>query len=365
MLRIWLILLFFCSSQLLAQNNNQLLIATPESRGVSSIVLKKVGKEANRQVPNLGAFLVWRHDALIYQGYFHEFTRDSIFNIKSASKSILSAITGAAMERGYLQDLDAPILSILPEYRQPSRHEPKVWFADDMAPDDYLRSRLTMRNLLTMQTGLAWDDFGPIANAWTYSSDPVRFTLDIEFDTLPGREFRYCSGGAHAFGVAIARLTPGDLWQFADSVLFQPAGIKLHRWNTDPMGRYIGGCEMYFTPEDMLRFGVLYLKGGKLNNKQVLPEKWVAESFSKHAELTYWDVLPGANGYGYFWWRRKSNGHQVYVASGSGGQLICVIPDLDMVIVTACSTGENAGRAEIKKLHLLMDKIIRTTKIGT
>ena len=231
-----------------------------------------------------------------------------------------------------------------------------------MATDDNLRMRLTMRNLLTMQTGLDWDDFGPIANAWTYSSDPVRFTLDSEFDTIPGREFRYCSGGAHVFGVALSRLVQNDLWQFADSVLFAPAGMHLRRWNTDPLGRYISGCEMYFTPENMMRFGLIYLNRGKFNNKQILSERWIDESFAKQAELKYWDVLPGANGYGYFWWRRKSNGHQVYVASGSGGQLICVIPDLDMVIVTACSTGENAGRAEIKKLHLLMDKIISLVK---
>ena len=344
-----------------AQQQNALPEALPESRGCSSILLKSVGADANRQVPNLGAFLVWKHGALIYEGYFHGFTKDSIFNIKSASKTVLSAITGAAIERGYLPDLDTPVLKILPEYGR-SRHAPGMWFSEDNGVDDSIRQLLTMRDLLTMQTGLAWNDFGPLANAWCSSSDPVRLTLDIEYDTLPGKQFNYCSGGTHVFGVALARLINGDLWRFADSTLFKPAGMQLRRWNTDPMGRYIGGCDMYFTPQDMMRFGILYLQNGRMNGKQILPRAWVTESTSKHAELKYWDVLPGANGYGYFWWRRKSHGHQVYVASGVCGELICVIPDLDMVIVTACSTGENAGRAEIKKLHLEMDKIIGAVK---
>ncbi len=344
-----------------AQQLDDLPKGSPESRGYSSELLRAVGADANRQVPNLGAFLVWKHDALIYEGYFHGFTKDSVFNIKSASKTVLSAIAGAAIARGYLPDLDTPVLKILPEYGR-SRHEHGMWFSEENEPDDSIRQLLTMRDLMTMQTGLAWNDFGALANAWCSSSDPVRLTLDIEYDTLPGKRFIYCSGGAHVFCVALAKLINGDLWHFADTTLFKPAGMQLRRWNTDPMGRYIGGCDMYFTPQDMMRFGILYLKNGNLNGKQILPQSWVKESMSEHAALKYWDVLPGANGYGYFWWRRKSHGHQVYVASGICGELICVIPDLDMVIVTACSTGENAGRPEIKKLHLEMDKIFAAAK---
>jgi len=346
-----------------AQDNQHLLpSATPESRGYSSKLLSTIGNDAAKKVTNLGAFLVWRHDALIYEGYFHGFTRDSIFNIKSASKSVLSAIAGAARDRGYLPNLDTPVLAILPEYGVPSRHTPTNWFANDIADDDTVRTMLSLRHLLTMQTGLEWNDFGELIEAFTYSSDPVRFTLDIEFAEIPGHTFNYCSGGAHTFGVALARSVPGDLWKFADSSIFTPAGIKLYRWNTDPELRYIGGCDVYFTPQDMMRFGILYLNKGRSNGKQILSQSWVEESTAEHAKLNYWEVLPGANGYGYFWWRRKSNGHQIYVASGICGQLICVIPDLDMVIVTACSCGEENGRAEIKRLHLIMDKIIKAAK---
>ncbi|MDP4237308.1 MAG: serine hydrolase [Bacteroidota bacterium] len=363
MARFYSFLFLLVSFNLYAQNNSTPLpTATAESRGFSHNFLNAIGNKAAKNVSNLGAFLVWRHDALIYEGYFHGFTCDSIFNVKSASKSFLSAIAGAAKQRGYLPNLDTPVLAILPEYAKPSRHTPTNWFANDMFGDDTTRARLTLRNLLTMQTGLEWDDFGELVDAFVCSSDPVRFTLDIEFAELPGKTFNYCSGGTHTFGVALARMIPGDLWKFADSTIFAPAGITLHRWNTDPMGRYIGGCDMYFTPQDMMRFGLLYLHKGKANGKQILSESWIEESTAEQAKLKYWDVLPGADGYGYYWWRRKSHGHQIYVASGICGQLICIIPDLDMVMVTACACGEKNGRPEIKKLHLLMDEIIKATR---
>ncbi len=341
-----------------AQTNDNLPIASPLTRGYSNNFFTTIGKEAEKKVSNLGAFLVWQHDSLLCENYFHGFDGSSIFNIKSASKSILSAIAGAAQARGYLPDLNTHVLDVLPEYRV-NRHTKKIWFAEDNVVDDSLINSLTLRDLLTMQTGLDWDDFGSICQAFVSSYDPVRFTLDVPFSDNyeQGKDFNYCSGGTHVFAVALAKLVKADLWQFADSTIFKPTGMKLQRWNTDAMGRYIGGCDMYFTAQDMMRFGILYLNKGKINDKQVLPEKWVDESTNEQAELKYWDVLPNADGYGYFWWRRKSNGRQVYVASGVCGQLICVIPDLDMVVVTACSCGENNGRKEIRKLHLIMDKI--------
>ncbi len=350
--------------QLTAQNTGKSLpTALPESRGYAAGFLKTIAVEASKQVPNLDAFLIWQKDALIYEKYFHNFNRDSTFNIKSASKSVLSAIAGVAMAQGYLKTLDTKVLDALPNYNL-NRHTPGTWFAEDMKRDDSILQTLTLRNLITMQTGLEWNDFGPICQAFVNSSDPVRFTLDLPFseEYAPGKKFNYCSGGAHTFGVALARHIPFDLWKFADSFLFAPAGMKLQRWNTDAMGRYIGGCDMYFTAHDMMRFGILYLKKGKINGLQIISENWVKESTAKQAQLNYWDVLPGANGYGYFWWRRQSNKHQVYVASGVCGQLICIVPDLELVIVTACSCGEENGRAEIRKLHLLMDKIIAATK---
>jgi CubicO group peptidase (beta-lactamase class C family) len=351
-----LLLGLFLSVKSFAQNASQ-------QTNPNEQVLNQIINNAAKQVTNLNAFLVWQHDSIVAEKYFNNCDSSTIFNIKSASKSVLSAIAGAAQLHGYLPSLNTPVLLVLPQYIH-NRHKPSVWFANDLQRDDSILNTLTLRHLLTMTTGLDWDDFGPLCQAFVNATDPVQFTLDVPFleDDAPGQTFNYCSGAAHTFGVALAKLLPCDMWHFADTALFAPAGMKLRRWNTDPLGRYIGGCDMYFSARDMMRFGNLYLKRGILNSHRILSQNWIDSSLAAQTKLNYWDVLPGANGYGYFWWRRISNKHQVYVASGVCGQLICIIPSLDMVIVTACSCGPQNGRAEIKKLHLVIDKLIAATQ---
>ena len=322
----------------------------------------RFGKELNEGIPSLGAFLVWHHHTLIYERYFHGAEPQTAFNIKSITKTMVSALAGIAEQKGLLPGLDTPVLSLLPEYAKPNRSSSHVWFGDDKAINDSIRATLTLKHLLTMQAGFDWDDFGPLASAMISSSDPVRFTFDIPFDGYPGETFNYNTGASIIFGAALAKSVQTDLRAFADSNLFQPAGIKLLQWDTDPLGRYIGGSEMYMTAQDLMRFGLLFLHYGVVDDKQVIPAAWVKESTAAHAKLNSWPVLPGANGYGYYWWRRKSNGHQAYVASGYGGQLICIVPDLDMVIVTTCYLNQkNRGREEIKRLHNFIDQLTKAS----
>jgi CubicO group peptidase (beta-lactamase class C family) len=136
--------------------------------------------------------------------------------------------------------------------------------------------------------------------------------------------------------------------------------MSMQRWDTDPLGRYSGASESFLTAPDLMKFGLLYLHNGKANGKQVISPSWIKESWEAHATLNKWPVLPHANGYGYYWWRRKTNGYQAYIASGAGGQLICVIPALDMVLVTTCFWNDaNRGRVEIKLLHSYIDKVVK------
>jgi CubicO group peptidase (beta-lactamase class C family) len=357
LLTIFLLLTYgICSGQ------NIIPLALPESMGYSTNFFTDLGKEANNQIPSLGSFLVWKHDALIYEGYFHNQNRNTAFEVKSVTKSVMSAIIGAAIYRGYLHNLDTLVLNFFPEYE---RHYPtqKEFEKESWQDADSALHLLTLRHLLTMQTGFDYTENSSITRAYSNSSDPVRFTLELGFTEDPGEKFNYCSPAAHLSAVILAKLLNTDLRDFADSTLFKPAGISLKKWEVDAKGRYLGASGMQFSSQDMIRFGVLYLKKGKVNGKQILPEEWIKESTAKQVELNNWDVLPNANGYGYFWWRRNVKGHQMYIASGYGGQLICVIPDLDMVIATTCTLGDNnRGRSEIKRLHLLIDKIINVSK---
>ena len=307
---------------------------------------------------------MWQHNGLIYEKYFHGATDSTLFNVKSITKSIISAIGGIVKDKGLLPDLKTPVLNILTEYAPPASYPTNVWFASTKVENDSIRKTMTLQDLLTMQTGFQWDDFDNLAAAYISSLDPVKLMLELPFEDYPGQSFNYCSGAASIFGAVLSKLIQGDLQDFANTYLFYPIGAKLKRWDKDPTGRYVGASEMYLTNPDLICFGLLYLHNGKVNEEQIIAESWIKESLAEHAKLNKWPVLPNANGYGYYWWRRRTNGYQAYVASGACGQLICIIPKLNMVIATTCFiNAKNRGRSEIKRLHQFIDKVVKATKV--
>lgn len=304
-------------------------------------VLKSIVKEANDSIPSLGSFLVWQNNGLVYEEYFNGANAETNFNVKSVTKSVVSALAGIAHDKGLLPDVNTTVLSVLPEYA-----------TDTMS---YQR-KVSLRNLLTMQVGILWDDNNPPVDKTT---EYLKLFFNTPFENAPGTKFRYSTPGSHLFAVAVAKCVRTNLKTFADTVLFNYIGITVSDWPADKLGRTFGGSELHLKSTDMIKFGLLYLNEGKVNDKQIISKSWIKESTSEQVELNEWDVLPDANGYGYFWWRRRINGHQTFVASGYGGQLICVIPDLKTVIVTTCFVNDkNRGRSEIKRLHRFIDKIV-------
>jgi CubicO group peptidase (beta-lactamase class C family) len=306
--------------------------------------LKSITKEANDSIPSLGSILVWRNNSLVVEEYFNGANAETNFNVKSVTKSVVSALAGIAHDRGLMPDVNTSVLKILPEYD-----------TDTMS----YKKKLSLKNLLTMQVGILWDDNNPPANKTT---EYLKLYLDTPFETEPGTKFRYSTPGSHLLGVAVAKCVKTNLRVFADTVLFNHIGINVTDWPADKLGRIFGGSELRLKSMDMIKFGLLYLNEGRANDKQIVSKEWIKESTSEQVVLNEWDVLPNANGYGYYWWRRKVNGHQAFVASGYGGQLICVIPDLKTVVVTTCFVNDkNRGRSEIKRLHHFIDKIVKAS----
>lgn len=364
--KLLLLLLLFASSfsfHSSAQNASSLKSADPVSLGYHKTFFQKTGKQACEDVPSLGAMLVWRKNGLVYEQYFHEASDSTAFDIKSVTKCITSALTGIVHDQGLLADLNTPVLTILPEYSKTVSNNEKTWYPEVIQTTDSFKRLLTIKNLLTMQTGFFWDDNNPLIHrAFQASSDPARFMLDLTYSNPPGTTFRYCTGACQVVSAILEKSVKTGLREYADRMLFKPAGITVLSWPADQQGIPAGGSAMTMNAQSMMKFGLLFLNEGKVNGKQLLSKAWVTESTSEQVKLDEWDVMPGANGYGYYWWRRISNGHQAYVASGYGGQLICIVPDLDLIIVTTCFINEqNRGRTEIKRLHKFIDKIVKAS----
>ncbi len=290
------------------------------------------GERLEQAVEDIGALegvqavLVARHDRLVAERYFRGSTGRRPHNMKSASKSVLSALAGLAVENGVLEP-DQPIAELLPEAA---------------GLDDPRKQKITVRHLLTMTSGLESTSFGNYGS-WVASRNWVRAALERPLQAEPGTRFAYSTGGTHLLSATLAAAAGRSTHDFAREHLFAPLGIRHSAWARDRQGIHVGGNNLSLRPRDMLKFGQLYLNRGRWGGKQLLPWRWVDES-------TRPGVVAGPRGrgriyggYGYLWWLRGPRERGAYIASGFGGQYIYVSPAEDLVVVII-STEVSKGR---------------------
>jgi CubicO group peptidase (beta-lactamase class C family) len=301
---------------------------------------------AANDLPRLHSLLASRRGEVVLERYFNGARATRAANVKSVSKSIISALVGVAIERGMVPGPETPIRTYFPE------------IAKDK---DARKQRITVEDLLTMRSGLE-STSNRNYGAWVQSRNWVQHVLAKPLFAPPGTEMEYSTGNTHLLSAILTRATGASTWQFAQDSLAKPLGFTLPRWPQDPQGIYFGGNDMLLTPRQMLSFGELYLHRGRISvkgsdpitNLQVVPEKWIAQSFVPRG------VSPiSGNQYGYGWWMRELAGHQAYFAWGFGGQYIILVPDLELVVVTtSASTVAEDRRTHRRTLFELVEDLI-------
>ena len=298
-------------------------------------------------LPRLHSLLAsWRGEVVL-ERYFNGARATRAANVKSVSKSIISALVGVAIDRGMVPGPETPIRTYFPE------------IAKDK---DARKQRITIEDLLTMRSGLE-STSNRNYGAWVQSRNWVQHALAKPLFAEPGTEMEYSTGNTHLLSAILTKATGASTWQFAQDSLAKPLGFTLPRWPQDPQGIYFGGNDMLLTPRQMLSFGELYLRHGRLSVKgsdpvtpprQVVPRKWIEQSFVPRG------VSPiSGNQYGYGWWMRELAGHQAYFAWGFGGQYIILVPDLDLVVVTtSASTVAEDRRSHRRTLFELVEDLV-------
>ncbi|MDA0207487.1 MAG: serine hydrolase [Acidobacteria bacterium] len=304
-------------------------------------------EQAGEGLPRLKSLLVNWHGETILEHYYHGARASRAANIKSASKTVMSALVGIAVDRGLIESVDTPISEFFPKLLGASADEKK--------------RAITVGDLLTMRSGLETTsnrNYG----SWVASSNWVRNALERPIIRDPGARMIYSTGNTHLLSAIITKIG-GNTWKFADEVLAEPLGFDLPRWPKDPQGIYFGGNDMEFTPRQMQAFGEMYLNGGRSNGKQVISESWVRESFVPRTRST----RDPTRLYGYCWWIRELGGLRTFYAWGYGGQFIFVVPTLDLVVVTTSSTATGRDRrGHLNGIYdLLEDHIIRPISSAT
>jgi len=286
-----------------------------------------VGRVVDGTYKDLHGILVHRAGRLVIEEYFYEYDRDRVHQMRSASKSVVSTLVGIAIDRGVLSGDGELVLKRLP-YEAYANADPR-------------KGRLTLRDLLTMRSGLAcndWDGSSPGNESRVYQSqDWVKFVLDLPMVEPPGTHGQYCSGNVAVAGRMVERATGTTLPSFAQQQLFTPLGIDAARvrWNyTLSASNAATFAQLYLRPRDMLKLGVLFQQRGRWQGRQIVSREWVERSTAR------WSVV-GDQDYGYFWWHQWADvalpgGNRrvdMVVATGNGGQKIYLVPSLDLVVV--------------------------------
>jgi len=297
-------------------------------------------RNAALRLPRLHSLLISHRGELLFEEYYNGADPRRPANMKSASKSVISALVGIAIDKGYIESVEAPIAAYFPEY----------FSADGNAG----KRRITIENLLTMQSGLETTSNRNYGK-WVLSDDWVQFALNQPLIAPPGTRMLYSTGSTHLLSAIISRASGMDTKTFAQRNLAAPLGYSLAYWPQDPQGVYFGGNDMEMTPRQMLAFGELYLNDGEYGNQQIVPEQWIKASHRAHVRS------PRGQGryYGYGWWLRDLAGMQIPVAWGYGGQLIFVVKPYDLVVVaTSESTPGPQRRGHLGRLYDLVEQDI-------
>jgi CubicO group peptidase (beta-lactamase class C family) len=295
--------------------------------------------KAAAELPRLHSLQVsWRGE-LVLERYFNGRRAASLANIKSASKSIISALVGIAIDRSLIKGVGQPIATFFPDLLASSNEAPK--------------RAITIEDLLTMRSGLE-STSNRNYGAWVQSRNWVGHALSRPLLTPPGTVMSYSTGNTHLLSAILTKTTGKSTWQFAQEALAKPLGFTLPQWPRDPQGIYLGGNEMLMTSRQMLAIGELYLNRGRSNGRQIVPEKWIDASFVPRARSRFSEQL-----YGYGWWIREMAGRQAYYAWGFGGQFIVLVPDLDLVIAsTSAATASDERRTHRRTVDDIIEHFI-------
>ncbi|KUJ63531.1 hypothetical protein AR687_02255 [Flavobacteriaceae bacterium CRH] len=320
-----------------------LATGTIENSGLDKALLNEMmQKIVNGSYPNVHSVLIIKDGKLIFEEYFYEYNKTKLHELRSATKSFVSALAGIAIDKRLIKSKDETVLSYFPDYTFKN-------LTDD-------KKEITIEDLLTNESGLDCDVSNPKAEgnetAMNNSDDWIQYTLDLPMISTPGGNGMYCSGNPIIMGRIIERATKMTLPDFAKQTLFKDLGIKNFQWNFKPNASSAETfCQLYLNSRDMAKLGLLYLNKGSYNGKQVISKDWIKESFTKHSDVQ------GVH-YGYLWWLKylEVNGvrFQGKVAQGNGGQKIYVWEDQNMItVITGGNYNAQSSSDELIQKYIL------------
>ena len=291
--------------------------STSEAQGMDLAALA----DFIQKVPTLGAVdsvMIIRNGYVVAEAYWHPFAQGMKHELMSASKSVISALVGIAIDKGYLKSIDQKVLDFFPEVT--------------VSNLDANKPVMTIRDLLTMTSGFDCEIMQGItdpAGDLLTRPDATAFGLGWPMADAPGSTFHYCQINPYLLSAILTKSTGMDTLAFAKQYLFTPLGISDVGWNVSAEGVALGFVGLKLNTQDMAKIGYLFLNNGRWGNTQIVPADWVSQSTQTQVNNPW--GLPNF-GYGYLWWTVETPSDHFYEAEGAYFQRITVASEKNLVV---------------------------------
>lgn len=342
--------LFTCKNATETENNTSeslyWAMSTPEAEGINPLVIDSIHQEISNGTYGLvDRFLVIRNDKIVAD-YSYEQNYDSVMvlydttnfqynydhtawhpyyqntdlhTMQSVTKSVTSVLFGIAVDEGLIPEVDALAIPYFADY--------------NVNEYDELRRSMTLEDLLTMRSGIEWDEenYDEAHNSCVLmelSNDWIQFVLDQPSDTIPGEQFEYNSGASVLLGKIVREATGKRIDKWAEEKLFGPLSIDYY-WKITPKGEVDTEGGLYLSTYDLAKIGQLMMNDGQWEGQQIVSKEWVAQSLKPSV------TFDESRGYGYQWWvPRHENGEmKIFAGNGYGGQFLFGVPEKDLIVV--------------------------------
>jgi CubicO group peptidase (beta-lactamase class C family) len=345
----------------------------PEAVAMDSAKLMLVYPYVANPNFNTRGVVIIRKGYIVAEAYFKGYDRDSSHPCYSVTKSFTGALIGIALGKGILQDVSEPIYAYFPELlKKKGMHiRGRQGYLSPLSPRDLspgnspsgAKNRITTRHLLTMTSGIDWNE-GDRASLTSdvlnmaLQDDFVQYVLDKPMAREPGEHWNYSSGDSMLLSGIIHSALGVSAYEFGREHLFIPIGIPDIRWESDPVGRTIGGWGIEATVRECAKFGYLYSQNGRWEARQIIPAEWVYDSLQPaNPDVTFygyqWWLLPAFSG-----WEDSIVPRDTHVAIGLFEQQIFVIPSQELVIVRTADDFGSSGWNELEFLTMVLESIL-------
>lgn len=285
--------------------------------GVDVVAAEALAAQLRDQLPQVRSLMVDRAGRTLHEYHRPGIAPDDPHYVRSITKSVTATLVGIALGQGLLPSLDLPVHALLPELVEAPGTDPQA-------------GAVTLSQLMTMTAGFRWDDRAFNRLRWLMQPDQMRAAVHRPVVRPHGALFNYDTPSTHLLSAVLAQHTGGSTARFAQRALFDPLGIASPRWDSDTQGNVAGGHGLHLRTADLVKLGRLYLQRGRWNGQQLVPESFIDLSTTRRVSTGR--SGPDA-GYGYLWWIRQTpNGRHAFAALGYGGQILYVVPSLDLVV---------------------------------